>query len=150
MTTHGHTNSGTPITDELVDEPADETEAGYDVDTIVARRGKRGRPGLGAEPRPSSPSDSTPNCRNDSVAGPSTTVSPSPTSSARRSCTTSKRSKQAERCPSLTRSDQRNATVVLPTIFLGGHAGTSAGGAGRPRRTPSRRVTPGAVLRPAG
>jgi uncharacterized protein (DUF4415 family) len=48
--THGHTKSGTPITDEMVEQLADEAERGYDVDALVARRGKRGRPRLGSEP----------------------------------------------------------------------------------------------------
>lgn len=47
---YGHAKSGTPITDDLVEEFADEADAGYDVDEIIARRGKRGRPRLGAEP----------------------------------------------------------------------------------------------------
>jgi hypothetical protein len=48
--TYGHTKSGTPITDEMVDELADEAEHGYDTDTLITRRGKRGRPRLGTEP----------------------------------------------------------------------------------------------------
>ena len=48
--TYGHTKSGTPVTDELVEQLADEAEAGYDVDEIRARRGKRGRPRLGSAP----------------------------------------------------------------------------------------------------
>lgn len=48
--TYGHTKSGTPITDDLIEELAEEAEAGYDVDEILARRGKRGRPRLGTEP----------------------------------------------------------------------------------------------------
>lgn len=48
--TYGHTASGTPITDELVEELADEAERGYDVEQLIARRGKRGRPRLGSEP----------------------------------------------------------------------------------------------------
>jgi len=48
--THGHTRSGTPITDEFIDQLADEAEAGYDVDQVIARRNKRGRPRLGAAP----------------------------------------------------------------------------------------------------
>ena len=44
--TYGHTTSGAPITDEL----SDEAEQGYDVDKIIARRGKRGRPRLGVAP----------------------------------------------------------------------------------------------------
>ena len=47
---HGHTQSGTPLTDELVEQLADEAERGYDVEEILARRGKRGRPALGAGP----------------------------------------------------------------------------------------------------
>lgn len=48
--THGHTKCGTPITDDLIEDLADEAETGYDVDQIITRRGKRGRPRLGAEP----------------------------------------------------------------------------------------------------
>jgi predicted HicB family RNase H-like nuclease len=48
--TYGHTKSGTPITDELVDELADEAEQGHEVDEIIARRGRRGRPRLGSQP----------------------------------------------------------------------------------------------------
>jgi predicted HicB family RNase H-like nuclease len=47
---HGHTKSGIPITDELIEELADEAEAGYDIDKVLARRGKRGRPRLGSAP----------------------------------------------------------------------------------------------------
>lgn len=47
---HGHTKSGVPLTDEVIERLADEAEAGYDVDEILARRGKRGRPRLGAGP----------------------------------------------------------------------------------------------------
>ena len=47
--TYGHTKSGTPITDKLIDKLADEAEAGFDVEEIIARRGKRGRPRLGAD-----------------------------------------------------------------------------------------------------
>ena len=48
--TYGHTKSGTPIDDDLINELADEATAGYDVDELIARRGKRGRPRLGAGP----------------------------------------------------------------------------------------------------
>jgi hypothetical protein len=48
--TYGHTKSGASITDELVEKLADEAERGYDVDEIIARRGRRGRPRLGSEP----------------------------------------------------------------------------------------------------
>lgn len=47
---YGHTKSGTPITDDLIEELAEEAEAGYDVDEMIARRGRRGRPRLGTEP----------------------------------------------------------------------------------------------------
>ncbi len=47
---YGHTRSGKPIDDDLVEKLADEAEAGYDVDRIIARRGKRGRPRLGSAP----------------------------------------------------------------------------------------------------
>ena len=45
---YGHTESGTPIDDDLMEALADEAEAGYDVDAIISRRGKRGRPTLGS------------------------------------------------------------------------------------------------------
>ena len=48
--THGHTKSGRPITDADVEAMADEAEAGYDVDELISRRGKRGRPPLGSAP----------------------------------------------------------------------------------------------------
>jgi hypothetical protein len=46
--TYGHTESGEPIDDEMVERLADEAEQGYDVDEIIARRGRRGRPPLGS------------------------------------------------------------------------------------------------------
>lgn len=48
--TYGHTKSGKPIDDDLINEFAAEAEAGYDVDEIISRRGKRGRPALGSAP----------------------------------------------------------------------------------------------------
>lgn len=48
--TYGHTTTGTPITDEVIEQLVDEAERGYDVDGIIARRGKRGRPRLGSGP----------------------------------------------------------------------------------------------------
>lgn len=48
--THPTTRSGAPITDELIDQLADEAEAGYDLDQLIARRGRRGRPRLGTSP----------------------------------------------------------------------------------------------------
>ncbi len=48
--THGHTNSGKPITERDVKKLAAEAEAGYDVDTLISRRTKRGRPALGSAP----------------------------------------------------------------------------------------------------
>lgn len=47
-TVHGHTASGRPITDDVVAILVAEAEAGYDLDTLVARRGRRGRPTLGS------------------------------------------------------------------------------------------------------
>ncbi|HVS28876.1 MAG TPA: CopG family transcriptional regulator [Solirubrobacteraceae bacterium] len=46
----GHTRSGQPITDAEVEALAAEAEAGYDVDQLIARRPKRGRPALGSSP----------------------------------------------------------------------------------------------------
>ena len=43
---HGHHKDGTPITDADVEAMADEAEQGYDVDTLLRRRG--GRPPLGS------------------------------------------------------------------------------------------------------
>jgi hypothetical protein len=48
--TYGHTKSGKVLDDDAVETLADEADAGYDVDEVIARRGKRGRPRLGAEP----------------------------------------------------------------------------------------------------
>jgi hypothetical protein len=42
--------SGKPITDADVQRLADEAERGYDVDAMIARRGRRGRPALGSAP----------------------------------------------------------------------------------------------------
>jgi hypothetical protein len=39
-----------PIDDDAIEALADEAEAGYDVDDVLARRGKRGRPRLGSAP----------------------------------------------------------------------------------------------------
>jgi uncharacterized protein (DUF4415 family) len=47
---YGHTQSGQPITDEDVEKLAAEAEAGYDVDQLIARRNKRGRPTIGNAP----------------------------------------------------------------------------------------------------
>jgi predicted RNase H-like HicB family nuclease len=47
---YGHTRSGRPITDTDVEALAAEAEAGYDVDELIARRPKRGRPALSASP----------------------------------------------------------------------------------------------------
>lgn len=48
--TYGHTSSGRPITDAEIEAYAMEAEAGYDVDELIARRTKRGRPTLGSSP----------------------------------------------------------------------------------------------------
>ena len=44
---YGHTKSGAEIDDEMIERLAAEAEAGFDVDLLLARRGKRGRPSLG-------------------------------------------------------------------------------------------------------
>lgn len=44
------TKSANTISDAEVRRLADEAERGYDVDALVARRGKRGRPALGSGP----------------------------------------------------------------------------------------------------
>jgi hypothetical protein len=44
--THGRTASGVPITDELVAKLAKRAETGYDVETMLSRRG--GRPPIGS------------------------------------------------------------------------------------------------------
>jgi hypothetical protein len=45
---YGHTTGGKPITDEDVKRLAGEAEAGYDVDQLIARRSRGGRPPLGS------------------------------------------------------------------------------------------------------
>ncbi|MGI8810781.1 MAG: CopG family transcriptional regulator [Acidimicrobiales bacterium] len=47
---HGHTESGQPITDANIETMATEAEQGYEVDELIARRGRRGRPSLGSAP----------------------------------------------------------------------------------------------------
>ena len=47
---YGHTKSGQPITDEDVERLAAEAETGYDVERLMARRNKRGRPAIGNAP----------------------------------------------------------------------------------------------------
>jgi predicted HicB family RNase H-like nuclease len=48
--TYGHTKSGEPIDDGLIERLADDAETGYDLDEIIARRDTRGRPRLGSAP----------------------------------------------------------------------------------------------------
>ena len=50
---YGHRRAGKPITDKEIEVLAAEAEAGYDVDTLLVRRAKRGRPTL--ESAPASP-----------------------------------------------------------------------------------------------
>jgi hypothetical protein len=47
---YGHTQRGKAITDAEVEKHATEAEAGYDVDELLSRRVKRGRPSLGTAP----------------------------------------------------------------------------------------------------
>jgi uncharacterized protein (DUF4415 family) len=49
-TIRGHTKSGCPITDQDIENLAAEAEAGYDNESLLARRNKRGRPTLGNAP----------------------------------------------------------------------------------------------------
>jgi hypothetical protein len=45
---YGRTKAGKPITDADLEALADEAEAGYDVEALLERRGRRGRPTLGS------------------------------------------------------------------------------------------------------
>lgn len=47
--THGTKKDGTPVTDAMVEQLADEAERGYDVDELLARR-RGGRPAMGSSP----------------------------------------------------------------------------------------------------
>ena len=47
---YGHTKSGRAITDAEITDLAAEAQAGYDVDQLIARRSKRGRPAIGSSP----------------------------------------------------------------------------------------------------
>ena len=46
----GRTRNGQPITDADIEALTAEAEAGYDIDELIARRPKRGRPALGSSP----------------------------------------------------------------------------------------------------
>jgi predicted HicB family RNase H-like nuclease len=48
MKSNGTKEDGTPITDEMIEEMADEAERGYDVKSIRGRQG--GRPSMGSAP----------------------------------------------------------------------------------------------------
>ena len=86
--TYGRTESGKVITDADIESMADEAEKGYDVDALLARRGKRGRPPLGTAPHQSSPSASIPSSETTSQSGRAPRVSPPQSSSAKRSGST--------------------------------------------------------------
>lgn len=47
---YGHTQSGRRITNNEVEKLAAEAEAGYDVENLIDRRSKRGRPTIGSAP----------------------------------------------------------------------------------------------------
>ena len=83
--------SGRPVDDDLIEQVADEAEAGYDPDEIVSRRGKRGRPRLGAAPSTVESVRLDPDLKARLLPAPMMKASPSPTSSAKRFGTTSKR-----------------------------------------------------------
>ena len=48
MRSNGTRADGTPITDEMIEEMADEAERGYDIENIRRRQG--GRPSMGSAP----------------------------------------------------------------------------------------------------
>lgn len=75
--TYGHTESGTPIADEVVEQLADEAEAGYDVDEIIAAA-VAGDDGLARNHRPSSRLPSTPSSRSGCCGEPRSEGCPSP------------------------------------------------------------------------
>lgn len=47
---YGRTRSDKPLTDKEIEALVAEAESGHDVDALLARRGKRGRPALGSAP----------------------------------------------------------------------------------------------------
>jgi predicted HicB family RNase H-like nuclease len=47
---HGKLKNGTPVDDEMVEQLANEAEAGYDLDEISRRRAAGGRPAMGSGP----------------------------------------------------------------------------------------------------
>lgn len=57
---YGHTKAGTPITDEMIEKLSEEAAAGYDVDEIIARSGKRDDPDSARNRRRSNQFGSTP------------------------------------------------------------------------------------------
>lgn len=64
-----------PVDDELIEQLAQEAEAGYDIDEVIANRGKRGRPPLGSAPSTvESSASTTRNSRSASLAEPRTGV----------------------------------------------------------------------------
>ena len=68
---YGHTASGRPITDAEIEALAAEAEAGYDVDELLARRPKRGRPALGSSPASVESVRLDPELRRALLSGPS-------------------------------------------------------------------------------
>jgi hypothetical protein len=58
---HGHTKSGRPITDHYIESLPAEAEAGYDVETLIARATSVAGPRSGTPPPASSQSDWTVN-----------------------------------------------------------------------------------------
>ena len=91
---HGHTKSGTPITDALIEDLADEAERGFDPEQMIARRGRRGRPRSELIRRPSSRYAWTQSSRICSCGAPRPRAFPSPKSSARRFGITSRRAER--------------------------------------------------------
>jgi hypothetical protein len=82
---YGHTSSGKPITDKEIETLAAEAESGYDVDALIARRGKRGGPALGSAPASVESDRLDPSCATSSSSAQRPRGPPPPRSSGRRS-----------------------------------------------------------------
>ena len=84
---HGKLKDGTPITDEMVGDMADEAERGYDVDDLQRRR-VGGRPAMGSGPASVESVRLDRNSRSGCFCVPRRTASPCPTSFERPSAAT--------------------------------------------------------------
>lgn len=75
---YGHTDSGVPITDAVIEELANEAERGFDVEEVLGRRGRRGRPPLRSAAATSSRCGSIQNSASASLVVPRRRASPCP------------------------------------------------------------------------